>query len=139
MSKSAVAGGAMSGAGYGSRFGPIGTGVGAGVGALVGWLGSRNKDKQKKGYDAMLQQMLQQQMQQYQQQQPLRDAVQSQAMNRLRAVYPNGVPGLPQTAAPPLPSLPAQTQNASVEGLLRLLVTQQQMRPEQPWERKVWY
>ena len=98
MSWQGAGAGAASGAATGSMFGPWGTAIGAGVGALTGALGSRKK---KNKTDDVIQQMLAMQMQQYQQQQPLRDAVQSMAMNRLRAVYPNGVPGMPQNTMPP--------------------------------------
>jgi hypothetical protein len=80
-------------------FGPWGTAIGAGVGAVAGGLASR-KSKQKNNYDALIQQLLQAQMQQYQSQQPMRDAVQGMAMNRLRAVYPGGMPGAPGQTNP---------------------------------------
>lgn len=73
--------------------------------------------------DPALQQLLQMQVDRMRAEQPLRDAVTAQAMNRLRAVYPNGIPSALQTSIPQPQQ--SQSQQPVVSALQRLTQARQ--------------
>lgn len=139
--KSGAAGGAITGASIGARTGPLApfaVPIGAGVGALVGYFAGRKKKSKKTtgsgtNPEELLQLLVQQNLQQTQAQQPLRDAVTGMAMNRLRAVYPNGVPGMSSVMPPTTPATSQTSRTVDpLAGLLDYLTNRNRLGLDRP-------